>query len=177
VKRTPIIRKTPLVARKQFAAMTAVRQALTVAGTTGKGRAVAIKPKLRQGRSTGKATKAQAARWNDMRARGCVACHVNAVDHGLARASYAQGLEIHHLLSGGRRRGHDDTVCLCRYHHQGDILPYPEAGYGEHAKRFGPSLGREPRRFREFYGSDDELLAYQNLMLDGAEVFGQGGEA
>lgn len=166
MKRTPLIRKTPLKARRGFAAMTAIRQAVTAVQE----RAVAIRPALRRGKAK-PATAAEKRRWAECRRRGCVACHLNLVDHGLARASYANDLEIHHLLSGGRRRGHSFTICLCHYHHQGKRLPYPEAGYLEQAEKLGPSLGREPRRFREVYGTDDELLAYQALMLDGAEVF------
>lgn len=179
MKRTPLLRKTPLVARKGFAAMSAIHQAMQASGLPNgaKGepqyaKATTIKPALKRSRSTGKPTKAQVLRWDAMRARGCVACHLNTVDHGMARASYAHDLEIHHLLSGGRRRGHDDTVCLCTYHHQGARLPYPDHGYEEHAKVFGPSFGREPRRYREFYGTDDQLLAYQQVMLERAPVFG-----
>jgi hypothetical protein len=170
MKRTPLLRKTPLASRKGFAAMSAIRHAQQAAKHEGK--AAAMRTKLKQRRSTGRATKAQKARWADCRARGCVACHLNMVDHGMPRASYANDLEMHHLLSGGRRRGHDETICLCHYHHQGKRLPYPENGYDEHSKVFGPSLGREPRRFREFYGTDDELLAYQQVMLERAPVFG-----
>lgn len=186
MKRTPILRKTPLKARRQFAAMTAIRKGLTVSGLP-KGKkshpecpkAEKTKPKLHQSRSTGKPTKAQVARWDAMRSKGCVACHLNGVDHGLARASYGQGLEIHHLLSGGVRRGHDETVCLCHHHHQAKFLTFPDKGYREHARIYGPSLEREPRRFRNMYGTDDELLAYQNLMLERADVptFAQAGDA
>jgi len=171
VKRTPILRKTPLrqkgcLLRLAGAAVKGPRQRVTVEfDDDGAVVATWAAPKLRQSRSTGKPTKAQVARWDSMRARGCVACHLNGVDHGLARASFGQGLEIHHLLSGGRRRGHDFTVCLCHYHHQGKFLPYPDHGYQEHAEHFGPSLERQSRRFHEFYGADDLLLEYQNLML------------
>lgn len=165
LKRTPLIRKTPLQDRRGFAAMSAIREAAkAVKDRTEK--AVAIRTGLKRGRSTGKPTKAQRERWDAMRARGCVACHLNGVDHGLARASYGRDLEIHHLLSGGRRIGHHATVCLCHFHHQGKRLPYPDHGYEEQARKFGPSLGREPRRFREVYGADDGLLAYQDHMLE-----------
>lgn len=171
MKRTPLLRKTPLVARKGFAAMSAIRQAAKVAQE--KGKAVTIKPSLRRGKAT-PANAAQVRRWKDAKARGCVACHLNTVDHGMARASFQHDLEMHHLLSGGRRRGHDETICLCTYHHQGGRLPYPDRGYEAHAKAFGPSFGREPRRFREVYGTDDELLAYQNIMLERGSVLAEG---
>lgn len=172
MKRTPLRRKTPMkLIRGPAAKLPQANPGHRVMPWRSIA-ARAAKP-LRQKRSTGTPTKAQIRRWNELRAHGCVACHINNVDKGLARASYSQELEIHHLLSGGRRRGHDDTVCLCHYHHQGKRLPYADAGYREHAKAFGPCLEREPRRFREFYGSDDELLSYQQLILDGGERFGE----
>lgn len=74
-------------------------------------------------------------------------------------------LEIHHLLSGGRRRGHSETVCLCRWHHQGDKTLGDNVSLARQALIFGPSLAKEPRRFRELYGQDDELLTRQNQLV------------
>ena len=177
MKRTPLLRKTPLATRKGFAAMTVVRTAIGSRNAekdhSQAAKAVKIKPSLRRGRSTGKPTKAQAKpataaqkrRWVAARERGCVACYINETEGGRARASYARDLEIHHLLSGGRRRGHSETVCLCHYHHQAKRLPFTDVGYKDHAVIYGPSLERESRRFHEFYGTDDELLARQNAMI------------
>jgi len=162
LKRTPLLRKTPLATRKGFAAMTAIRQAAKAAQE--KGRAVAIKPSLRRSKAK-PATAAQKRRWVAARERGCVACYINEAECGRARASYARGLEIHHLLSGGRRRGHSETVCLCHYHHQAKRLIFTDVGYKDHAVMYGPSLERESRRFHEFYGTDDELLERQNAMI------------
>jgi hypothetical protein len=168
MKRTPLLRKTPLKATRGFAATAIIKaasQSVTVEfDDNGKVRTVYNRKGLTVGRRP-MATKAQKRRWADARARGCVACHLNLVEKGLARVSYGNDLEIHHLLSGGRRRGHAETICLCTYHHQGARLPYPDHGYDEHAKAFGPSFGREPRRFREVYGTDDQLLAYQEIMI------------
>ena len=158
MKRTPIQRKTALRATGQI--------------KTGNLKAVAIRPsarRLRPGRSTPPATAQQQARWDAMLQLGCLCCHMNRLK-GMARASFARTrpeLEIHHLTDTGRRIGHDATVCLCRFHHQGDRLPYTGAGYKAQAERFGPSLGREKKRFRAMYGSDGELLALQNSMLTG----------
>lgn len=167
MKRTPMIRKTPMSRGKGFAAMTAKR----LAKATEKRKATVIKAGkgLRQSRSTGKPTAAHLARWERARSIGCVACHLNGVDHvnrGV-RAAPAQprDLEMHHLLSGGRRISHEATVCLCHFHHQGKRLPRVDVGYKVQAVIYGPSLGREPRRFREWYGTDQELLAYQEVML------------
>jgi hypothetical protein len=168
VKRTPLLRKTPLKSSRAFAATSIIKaasQSVTVEfDAEGKVATVYNRKGLTVARRQA-ATKAQKQRWAAARVRGCVACHLNLVEKGLARASYANDLEIHHLLSGGRRRGHDETICLCTYHHQGARLPYPDHGYEEHADAFGPSFGREPRRFREVYGTDDQLLAYQEIMI------------
>lgn len=100
-----------------------------------------------------------------MKAIGCVACWLNR-QHGRPSASPGQhNLEIHHQLSGGRRIGHDATVCLCHYHHQGKRLPFVEYGYRAQAEIYGPSLEREPRRFREVYGSDEAMLELQSILL------------
>ena len=133
-------------------------------------RYAAIRPsarRLRPGKSTPPATAAQQARWDAMLQLGCLCCLLNR-NRGLARASFARKrpeLEIHHLTDCGRRIGHDETICLCRFHHQGDWLPYASAGYRAQAERFGPSYGREKRRFREVYGDDVRLLANQNALL------------
>ena len=65
--------------------------------------------------STGKATKAQQARFEKLIELGCICCRKN---FGMWRMP-----EIHHIIDGGRRLGHDQTLPLCRYHHQGQ---YPD---------------------------------------------------
>lgn len=168
MKRAPLLRKTPIKSARGFAATAVVKAAAkrVTVELDESGKVIAVYG--RKGLTVRRqpvATKAQKKRWADAKARGCVACHLNGVDHGLARASYGNDLEMHHLLSGGRRIGHDATVCLCHFHHQSKRLPYPEAGYQWHAICFGPSLERESRRFHEFYGTDEQLLAYQETML------------
>ena len=117
---------------------------------------------LRSNRSTGKATAAQVKRWDRMRGIGCVACRLNRYEDFRPTG---MGLEIHHLISGGRRRGHDETVCLCHYHHQAKFLPADHKSYLQAAAIYGPSLEREPRVFAERYGTDDDLLAIQNELV------------
>jgi hypothetical protein len=115
--------------------------------------------------STKPPTVAELARFAAMRQIGCLACLKNR-EIGRASATLVQRrLEIHHLLSGGRRIGHEATICLCHFHHQGKFLPYVDYSYTAQAAAFGPSLEREPRHFHELYGTDDELLARQNALL------------
>ncbi len=168
MKRKPFLRKAPIKSARGFGATGVVKAAAKRVTVEFDEDGTVIRVYDRKGlmaRRQRVATKAQRTRWDDAKARGCVACHLNTVDHGLARASYGNDLEMHHLLSGGRRIGHDATICLCHFHHQAKRLPYPDHGYEEQAKAFGPSLERESRRFHEFYGTDQQLLAYQEIML------------
>lgn len=186
-------RKTPMARGKGFAAMSAKpRKALTVFAidVTADGlvisdgrssaklmRAVAIRPsakRLKQTRSTPRPTADQVERWDRMRAIGCIACLLNEIDHDLARVPRsamvpnAGNQEIHHLTSGGRRLGHDATICLCRFHHVGDHLPRYDVGYKETVRTFGLSFGHGRKPFAAMYGSDVQLLDYQNLVLEAA---------
>lgn len=121
----------------------------------------ATKP-MRQSRSTGKPTREQASRWELMREIGCLACLINQ-QIGLPVTGMV--LEHQHLTDCGRRRGHSETIELCRHHHQGDKFPVIEVGYKANAAVYGPSFGREPAAFHEMYGTDDELLEFQNDLL------------
>lgn len=119
----------------------------------------------RRAHSTEPPSPLDQVRFHMMRKRGCIACMMNRA-RGIATAAFGRNeLEIHHLLSGGVRIGHHATVCLCHFHHQGKRLPFLDQGYKAQAAIFGPSLGREPRRFRAMYGDNDALLAYQEAAL------------
>lgn len=117
---------------------------------------------MRSGRSTGTPTKAQQARFDAIKGVGCIACRMQSIP--------VWAVEIHHLTIGGKhgqkRRGHDFTVGLCAWHHRG------EGALPEHrmAALYGPSYAREPRLFRETFGQDDVLLAYQNDFLQGKQA-------
>jgi hypothetical protein len=103
-----------------------------------------------------KPTKSESRRMELLSMTRCVACWSYGLTCGRT--------EVHHTLSGGRRRGHAFTVPLGLYHHQGIPLP----GWTPHQMRmyFGPSLRLESKAFRERYGTDDELLAKVNKHLE-----------
>ncbi|MGP1667490.1 MAG: Ref family recombination enhancement nuclease [Rhodanobacter sp.] len=61
--------------------------------------------------------------------------------------------EVHHLLSGNRRIGHQDTLPLCPHHHRAI------------GKGLGPSLANGSKPFHAEYGSDQELLAMTDRAL------------
>lgn len=170
MKRTELRRKTPMRA----ASMNTSKR-VPAPPKVWPRRAAAIKAtgkRLRQSRSTPKATPVQLVRWAAMRKVGCIACLLNDIDHDLARVPrcdnrkpHSGNQEIHHLTRGGRRRGHDVSICLCRYHHTGDHLPQIDRGYMAQALIYGPSFGKGRSSFEAIYGSDDGLLAYQNHVL------------
>lgn len=139
-----MIRRKPLVRKKPF----------------GPG-----KVRMRAGRSTTAWTVAQIARRNRMQEIGCIACLINEQDGKPTLRPYAPKLDIHHLTNGARRLGHDETVCLCQFHHKGDWWPFETAGYAEMEAIYGPAYHRAKRIFHYTYGSDAELLAGQNLLL------------
>ena len=108
--------------------------------------------------STGKPTKAEAARFDKLKALGCVACRLER-DNSDAMLPP----DIHHFLSGGKRIGHDATVPLCRWHHTG--VPYDDVPTSWFLANVGPSFHRHTRQFRGRYGNDAELLAMTNLLI------------
>jgi hypothetical protein len=75
--------------------------------------------------------------------------------------------DVHHLLSGNRRRGHLFTIPLSPFYHRG-IVPAGYANYENAAAALGPSFAKEPRAFRYTFGTDDELLEATNLAIAAA---------
>jgi hypothetical protein len=102
-----------------------------------------------------KPTKAESARMARISRLRCVACW----DTGLCCGK----TEVHHLLSGGKRRGHAYTIPLGLWHHQG--IPLLESNTELMRLFFGPSLRLESKAFHERYGSDDELLAKVDALI------------
>lgn len=107
--------------------------------------------------STGKPTKAEAKRMDAIKNGPCVCCHKIGLN------SYCP--EVHHLLSGNRRRGHMFTVGLCSYHHRATLDGYPRDSKAL-VERLGPSLAGGSKPFHAaFFGTDDAMLEYQNRLL------------
>jgi hypothetical protein len=108
-------------------------------------------------RSAPRATKEQKERFETIVRIGCVACN----QHGLS----LYPVEVHHLLDGGARRGHDETVALCAWHHRG-VPPLPGMSNKSATEKFGPSLYHDGKAFHEAYGDDDALLLSQADMIE-----------
>lgn len=103
---------------------------------------------------------------------GCIVAHIR----GLGFIPAAE----HHLTTGGKhgskRLGHDFTVGLNDWSHQG----YPLTQYGwdadECERQLGPSLARDPDAFRAMWtdtgnaeAAQDAMLEYQNQLLYGID--------
>jgi hypothetical protein len=86
---------------------------------------------------------------------GCLACR---------KFGYCQPPDIHHLLSGHVKRGNQFTISLCPYHHRG-VWNDRFANLRYACTLLGPSLALEPNRFREVFGSDEELLKEANQLI------------
>lgn len=152
MKRTELIRSTPFGPGKSTLHRAELARKTTIKPGT--------KP-MRQTRSTGKATVAESARIDRVKRLGCVCCMINRT-WGVPMA-YTGTCEAHHLLSGGRRRGHDATIGLCRWHHQ--AVPPRPMHEREAIALYGPSVATGSKPFHAMYGSDDELLEFQNALL------------
>lgn len=120
---------------------------------------------MKRGRTTGTPTKAEAERIRACKEGPCIACE-SLGDHWLQRCD-AEGCDYHHLKSGNMRRGHEYGIGLCVWHHRGH--PLPGLTSPQMRELFGPSLMDGSRLFHETYGSDDELLAMQNRLLEGEQ--------
>ena len=85
---------------------------------------------------------------------GCIVCRVHL--------NVYREPDMHHLLSGGRRIGHQATIPLCPWHHRAvSDLPEKEA-----TKLMGPSLAKSPKKFRETFGNDAELIEATDYLLN-----------
>jgi hypothetical protein len=104
-----------------------------------------------------KITTADAERFVAIKSLGCLACLK------LRLPMQCGPTEAHHLLSGGRRRGHADTIPLGAWHHRGAI--WYSLNSVQMTEQFGPSLARGSKPFHEAFGSDDELLAEVERLL------------
>lgn len=125
---------------------------------------------LKQGRSTGTPTKAEAERMAKIPHLGCIACFIELKRNSAnLHAFFGQqtACEVHHLNVGGKhgqkRRGHRYTIGLCSWHHRGESTI---STIHERVREIlGPSFLHHARAFRERYGSDDELLELQDDLL------------
>lgn len=110
---------------------------------------------MKRGRSTKAMTKEEAAWVAAVKHCGCILC----ARRGFHREENGPLAEAHHLLSGGIRKGHMDTVGLCAWHHRARLIV--DRPHAWHRARLGPSLDEGSDPFHEEWGSDESILEEQ----------------
>ena len=106
-------------------------------------------------------TKAESARMDAIKSGPCLACK----QRGLKSAFP----DVHHLLSGGIRRGHRYTIGLCPWHHRASS--WHEGLTPEYFRRvYGPSLAEGSKPFHLEFGSDQFLLDMQDRLIEGSKA-------
>ncbi len=102
-------------------------------------------------------TRADNYRFHEIQDRGCVPCFLEARITG--REWVPQPCDMHHVIQDD----HQMTYGNCPWHHRG--VAHSWSNSWEMKLNFGPSMAIEPKKYRERYGSEAELLALQNKML------------
>lgn len=77
--------------------------------------------------------------------------------------------EIHHLVEGRKRLGHQFTIPLSPWFHRG-VPPQFDMRPSEAAELIGPSLALSKREFVATYGSERSLLERTNELIEGMDV-------
>lgn len=106
--------------------------------------------------STGNPTKAQQARFDALREIGCICCW--------NFAGYYSVPEIHHITSGFKRHGHDESLSLCPWHHRGIV--HQGVDEWKMKQALGPSLAHGKREFVRVFGTERQLLETVNAMIE-----------
>jgi hypothetical protein len=105
---------------------------------------------------------ARIRRFDRIRGIGCLACRLRG---------WFNLPDVHHLNlaghAGQRRLGDEQTIGLCPYHHRG--VPLAPLNEAQCRRILGPSLHAEPVEFRQAFGSDEHLLAWQNELIADTE--------
>lgn len=102
-------------------------------------------------------TKADRRRFDALKDMGCIASRLRGLGYVAP--------DIHHLVEGGRRLGHQYTIPLAPWHNRGD-LPEQCANEAEAREILGPSMYRHKRDFVREFGTERQLLDIINEWLD-----------
>lgn len=94
---------------------------------------------------------------------GCIACY---------KRGWFNECQVHHQNldehAGQKRIGDEATIGLCPWHHVGE--PIGNVSLTDCRRLMGPSMKHEPVKFREVFGSDQDLLRLQNELIEEAEL-------
>lgn len=108
-------------------------------------------------RAIAKCTPEQQARQDKCRNFGCIAC----IRDG--NVNLCGSDEIHHLTVSGRTISQDHTIALGQWHHRAICKNGFTSTQME--RKFGPSLAKGSKTFHARYGTNDDLLKYQNELI------------
>lgn len=101
-------------------------------------------------------SKADQDRLDALHDMPCICCEIEGV-------AQLNETSAHHIVDKGYRKhsgGHQATLPLCLWHHQG----YPPLGFTNDYMlyHYGPSLERHKKLFNETYGGERKLLERVN---------------
>ena len=104
-------------------------------------------------------TKAQRERARALKELGCIVCRDQGMGWRLP--------DIHHILHAGKRMGHDYTIPLDPWFHEG----HPPEGMDERSayEFMGPSLKLHKREFITRFGDELAVLERVNAQLENAD--------
>lgn len=105
-------------------------------------------------------TKAAQLRFDLLRKLGCICCMKDSLGW--------RAPEMHHIVGSSYRKhsgGDHDTLPLCAHHHRNE--PPGNLRPSEAMQIFGPTLRAHKREFTARYGTERELLAETNALIDG----------
>lgn len=91
----------------------------------------------------------------------CIPCHMKGYVY-----EDGAGCEGNHMKSGNLRISHAHTWGACQWHHQRRLI-VEGWSFAQHREHLGPSLLDGGKTFHEAFGSDAELLEYQEKLLSG----------
>jgi hypothetical protein len=111
--------------------------------------------------STRKPRIADVERFAKLRALGCVVSRIYF--------NRWEPAEIHHLVEGRKRLGHQFTIPLSPWFHRG-VPPLPDMRPSEAEKQIGPSLARSKRDFVARFTTERDLLDKTNELISGMDI-------
>ena len=93
-----------------------------------------------------------------MQDAGCVPCWLESKLQG--RKHEPEPGDVHHV----EQDDHSKTYSACPWHHRG--LPKNALHESRMTKIFGTSMANEPDRYRARYGTEQEMLRFQQTMIE-----------
>lgn len=113
--------------------------------------------------STKRPTKAEADRIEAAKTGPCIPCLSWAIQGKIPVDFVTRGGDYDHKKSGNIRRGHMEGFCSCTWHHR---RIYEPSTISDITSLYGPSLLDGSKKFRDAYGTDDELIELQTVVIE-----------